>query len=105
MYWIAPQVPRLKDQITKLENAIRTEKTKAGRSAQEREKKTSDLQRKLEDLNKSQEEWKNKIEEGGNIRRDLQGRDSTQSQKLTRKVVPKSVPKNPSKITVKKFKK
>ena len=68
------QVPRLREQIKKLENAIRTERNKAGRSAQEREKKTAELQKKLNDLNKAQEEWKKKIEEGGNKRRELQDR-------------------------------
>ena len=68
------QVPRLNDQVKKLENAIRAEKTRAGQSAQERDKRTLDLQKKLDDLNKSQEEWKRKIEEGGNQRRSLHDR-------------------------------
>ena len=67
-------VPRLREQIKKLENAIRTENSNAGRSAEEREKQTSELQTKLKDLNDAQEGWKKRIEEGGNKRRELQDR-------------------------------
>ena len=54
-----------------MENTKKAEKVKAGRGAQEKEKKTAELQKKLDDLNKSQEEWKKKIEVGGNKRREL----------------------------------
>ena len=68
------KVPILREEKTKLDNERKRIRAKAGQEAQEREKRTLDLKGKLENLNKSQEEWKRKIEEGGNRRKNIQDR-------------------------------
>ena len=77
---------RLREQINKLKNEMFAEKKKAGRRAQDTEEKNLKLQNRLADLNSDQSNWRNKIEEGGNRRKELQDqKKDLQSQR--RKVV------------------